>query len=346
VVNRLASLTVISTVNDLVADTSAFDRVTAVLTQYATEFDFVLVANAVDQESTLRLKDLINQIPDLTVVFLGDKVHDDVARLIGIEHAVNDYVLLFDMARDNPSVLPALLGPLDDRLDMAVGNPSGQNLPHHSYVYRVLFGVYSRIYAAMTGVELGRVWTGPRVLSREAALFILGRPNAEFLLRARDIGSGFVSRVIALPPAPSAPPSPPRRRHSLSSGIAMLLSVNAMPLRVSSYVALCGGLLSALYGVYVFAVYMLKSDVVEGWTTTSLQLAAMMFVFSLVLMFISEYVIQIHSASPPRSRRYLVVRELRSPLTRRSNRRNIVDAEGAYQLGKPGWAVSTPQDDR
>ena len=344
-VNRLTSLTVISAVNDRVADPSAFDRVIAVLEQHATDFDFVLVANAVDQDATLRLKDLATQIPDLTVVFLGDKVHDDVARLIGIEHAVNDYVLLFDMARDNPMVLPALLGPLDDRLDMAVGNPAGQNMPQHGYVYRALFGVYSRVYAAMTGVELGRVWTGPRALSREAALFILSRPNAEFLLRARDIGSGFVSKVIPLPPAPGEPP-PVQRRHSWSKGLTMLLSVNAMPLRISSLAALLGGALSGLYSIYIIAVYLLKSDVVEGWTTISLQLAAMMFVFSLVLLFISEYVIQIHSASPPRSRRYLVVRELRSPLSRRSNRRNIVDAEGAYQLGKPSWAVSTPQDHR
>lgn len=124
----------------------------------------------------------------------------------------------------------------------------------------------------------------------------------------------------------------------------MLLSVNAMPLRLSSFAALVGGILSVLYSFYIFGVYMLKSEVVEGWTTISLQLAAMMFIFSLVLLFISEYVIQIHSASPPRSRRYLVVRELRSPLSRRSNRRNIVDAEGTYQLGKPSWAVSTPQD--
>lgn len=342
-VSRLTSLTLISVVNDLVADTNAFDRVTATLEQHATDFDFVLVANAVDQETTVRLKDLATQIPDLTVVFLGDKVHDNVARLIGIEHAVNDYVLLYDMARDNPVILPALLGPLDDRLDMAVGNPAGQNMPRHGYAYRALFGVYSRIYAAMTGVELGRIWTGPRALSREAALFILSRPNAEFLLRARDIGSGFVSRVIPLPPAPSPPP-PVNRRHSWSKGLAMLLSVNAKPLRVSSYAALVGGGLSVLYSVYIFGVYMLKSDIAQGWTTISLQLAAMMFIFSLVLLFISEYVIQIHSASPPRSRRYLVVRELRSPLSRRSNRRNIVDAQGAYQLGKPSWAVATPQD--
>jgi hypothetical protein len=95
-----------------------------------------------------------------------------------------------------------------------------------------------------------------------------------------------------------------------------------------------------LYSVYVFCIYLIKADVVEGWTTLSLQLAGMMFIFSVVLLFLSEYVIQIHSASPPRSRRYLVMRELRSPLSRRTQRLNVVDAEGRFQLGKPAWLLA------
>lgn len=95
-----------------------------------------------------------------------------------------------------------------------------------------------------------------------------------------------------------------------------------------------------LYSVYVFCVYLFKADVAEGWTTLSLQLASMMLVFSVVLLFLSEYVIQIHSASPPRSRRYLVVRELRSPLSRRTQRLNVVDGEGRFELGRPIWLLT------
>lgn len=120
----------------------------------------------------------------------------------------------------------------------------------------------------------------------------------------------------------------------------MLLSVSTLPLRGASYAALLGGGLSALYSVYVFAVFLLKRDVAAGWTTLSLQLSGMMFVFSIVLLFISEYIIQIHAGAPPRSRRFLVLRELRSPLSRRTQRLNVVDAEGRFQLGKPEWLDS------
>lgn len=101
--------------------------------------------------------------------------------------------------------------------------------------------------------------------------------------------------------------------------------------------AIAGGAFSVLYSLYAFAVYLVKQDVAAGWTTLSLQLATMMFVFSVVLLFLSEYVIQIHAASPPRSRRFLVVRELRSPLSRRQDLLNVVDGEGRFQLGKPDW---------
>src|ERR1019366_2436907 len=155
------------------------------------------------------------------------------------------------------------------------------------------------------------------------------------LLRARSVGPGFPARLVTLPPRPAQ--TPQGVGYSWSKGLGLLLSVSTMPLRGASYAALLAGGLSVLYSTYVFGIYMLKPDVAAGWTTLSLQLAGMMFFFSVVLLLLSEYVIQIHSASPPRSRRYLVVRELRSPLSRRTQRLNVVDAEGRFQLGKPAW---------
>ena len=176
------------------------------------------------------------------------------------------------------------------------------------------------------------------MLSRTAALYVAGRPDAELRLRARAVGTGFPALVVPLPhnPAQAAQPI----RHSWSKGLGLLLSVSTMPLRGASYAAALGGGLSSLYSLYVFTVFLFQKNVAAGWTTLSLQLASMMFVFSIVLLFISEYVIQIHSASPPRSRRYLVVRELRSPLSRRTRRLNVVDGDGQFQLGKPDWLIA------
>ena len=342
----LTSITVVTVVNDVVVSQASFAAYIAVLEQHAVDFDFVLVANSVDTEAALQLKTLVAQVPDTTIVFLGEPVHDDLARLVGIDHAVGDHVLFCDMLFDAPAALPPLLAELAHGYDLVVAESPANPMPGRPLPSRLLVGLYARVYTAMTTVQLDLDPTGLRVMSRSAALFLAGRANAELLMRAKSLGRGFpaISLSVMRDPPPLGVARTRLRRHTWSKGVGMLLSVSTLPLRGASYGALLGGVLSVLYSVYVFAVYLFKPDVAAGWTTISLQLAVMMFIFSMVLLFIGEYVLQIHSASPPRGRRYLVLRELRSPLSRRSRRLNIVDAEGRFQLGRPAWLARSPAD--
>jgi hypothetical protein len=333
----IASLTMVAVVNRLVPDAACLERHAGVLAGCVTDFDLVLVANGVDEAASLALKALVATVPDTLAVFLAGPVHDDVARLVGCEHAISDYVVFCDPLLDDPALLPALLAPLREGYDLAIADrgPEGRE---RSLSARILAPVYGALYRRFAGVPLSLQPTGLRVLSRTTALYVSGRPDAELLLRARSIGPGFPATTVTLPPRPL--PAPPGIGYSWSKGIGLLLSISTMPLRGASYAALAAGGLSVLYSVYVFGIYLFKRDVAAGWTTMSLQLAAMMFFFSIVLLFLSEYVIQIHSASPPRNRRYLVVRELRSPLSRRTRRLNVVDGEGRFQLGKPAPALA------
>lgn len=336
----LTSLTVVTVINDDVVTSEIFGRFVSILEQVAMDFDFVLVANALGTDEALKIKTLVSSVPDTTAVFLGEHVHDDLARLVGIEHAVGDYVMFCDMASDNPDAMLPLLAELRIGYDLVIGEIPGARPSRRSFGTQFLFDTYARLYAAMTGTHLERKPTGLRVMSRAAALFLAGKPNAELLVRARSIGPGFPVTSVPLTAEAAVLKRGTVHGHSWSKGVAMLLSASTLPLRGASYAALLGGAVSVLYSLYVFAVYLLKPNVAAGWTTISLQLAVMMFIFSIVLLFIGEYVIQIHSASPPRSRRYLVLRELRSSLSRRSMRLNIVNAEGQFQLGQPAWLTS------
>ena len=334
----LASITVISVVNDEKPTAAGVQRFSTFLERQAVDFDFVLVANNVGSDVALHLKALVATVPDLTVVFLGEKVHDDLARLVGIEHAIGDYVLFCNLAADDPESLPALLAPVAEGYDLVIGDMQGIAATRRPPVSGLLFELYLRLYRHLAGVELNRQPTGLRILSRAAALFLTARPNAELMVRARSLGSGFPAKIISIPAGGRQAGVP----HAWTQAIGMLLRVSAMPLRGASYTALLGGLLSVIYGIYVFTVYLLKPDVAAGWTTISLQVAGQMFLFSLAFLFLSEYIIQIHAANPARSRRYLVLRELRSPLTRRSTRLNVVDAEGRFRLGMPASLRKLP----
>ena len=171
-------------------------------------------------------------------------------------------------------------------------------------------------------------------LSREAALYILSKPNAELLLKARTAGRGFPARMI--PDAYGRPPKPDRHPfgHRVSKAIGFLVSIGAVPIRVISIVCLLSSILSILYAIYVVTVYVIKSDVAPGWTTLSLQLSVTMFLFSVMLALISEYIIQIYAATAFRRRRQ-VVRELRSEKTTHADRLNVTDEFGLYRFGAP-----------
>jgi hypothetical protein len=122
---------------------------------------------------------------------------------------------------------------------------------------------------------------------------------------------------------------------AVSKAVRLLLTGSSAPLRLSSYLGFGGGIMSVLYAVYVVLVYLFKTDVEPGWTTLSLQMAGMMFLFSTQFLFLSEYLVQILSAAPAIGRRHLVARELRGTLSRRSSRLNVVGKEGQFYLGAP-----------
>ena len=331
----VGSMTVVGVVGEVAPEAAMLERLAGVLGSRVGEFEVVLVANGSGAAAALALKGLVGVVPDLTVVFLAEAVHDDVARLVGIEHAVGDFVLFCDVLRDEAASLPVVLAPLAEGYDLVVAE-RGDEREGRSALERRLIEVFGAAYSRMTGGVFDVQPTGLRVLSRAAALNVAGRPDAELRLRMREIGAGFPAKTVVV----AAPVLAARERrvgHGWSKGVGLLLSASTLPLRGASYAAMVGGGLSVVYSFYVFGVYLFKRDVAAGWTTLSLQLSAMMFVFSVVLLFLSEYVIQIHAASPPRSRRFLVVRELRSPLSRRRGLLNVVDGEGRFQVGKPDW---------
>ena len=66
-----------------------------------------------------------------------------------------------------------------------------------------------------------------------------------------------------------------------------------MPLRLANLFCALGALAAVLSSVYVIVVYLFKDDVMPGWTTVSLLLSAMFFLFSIVLWLLSEYMVML-----------------------------------------------------
>lgn len=338
---HLHSTSVVIVIRDVVPSPDIISRLSLELERYFTDFEYIFIANETAPEMTLALKSLVEQVPDSLAVFLSERVHDDVARLVGIDHAVSDYVLYCTPTESEIATLSALIRPAFAGCDLVTGEV--QRAPLRPLGRRVLHAIFRLLYRGTTG-KVYEPWPAAfRLLSRAAALYVATRPDGEALIRARTLSAGFPSASVHLP----AEGSLVRERSSMMGdmvrGTRLIATSSTMLLRTSSYIAAAGGLLSGVYAIYVILAYLLLPFVQPGWTTTSLQLSGMMLLFSIQFLLLSEHVIQIAANNPSSNRRHLVIRELRGSLSRRSARLNVVAQEGEFQLGAPKELVAAQE---
>ena len=327
-----SSVSVVIVVRDAPPSGALLTKLSEALEALFTEFEFVIVANDIDAAASLQIKALVETLPDSLAVFLGDRVPDDIARLVGIDHAVSDHVLFCTPSAAEIATLPSFADPLRDGCDLVIGRspPESRSLPG-----RLLFSAFQALFRLTTGKTFEDSRGAFRIMSRPAALYIATRADGEVLVRARELGSGFPVAEVGHSPEAGAE----RRRGSLSRDLArgarLIATGSTTLLRASSYIAVAGGIGSLAYALYVVLIFAFQPEVQPGWTTMSLQLAAMMALFSLQFLLLAEHVIQIAANNPAGTRRHLIIREIRGALSRRSARLNVVDQEGRFQLGAP-----------
>jgi hypothetical protein len=315
------------------------------------DVELVVVANGVPAAVALALEALAADIPDLTIHFLADRIDHDTAHLVGLDTAIGDWVLLAEPGAARIAVLRDLIARVREgyQVAIAVGDaPAGRGWAQRGpgwrgLAYFWLAPLYFRLYRALSGRTVLRPPPALRLYARAAALFLAGSAEGEMLLKTEVIAGGFPAFVGRYAGLAADRPRARNWRATVSKGLHELLSASALPLRLASLLALASGVLSLLYCVYVVGVYFLKRDVLAGWTTLSLQISGMMFMFSLLFALMAEYVLGIYRGLAPR-RRYVIARELRSPKRRHAARLNVVNEDGVFRLGMPAPPEPLPPE--
>ncbi len=334
-VPTLSSVTAIIVVRDYPVDLELVGQLSKALSRLFLDVETVVIANGVSGDAAIRLKGVIEWLPDSTVLFLGEEVHDDVARLLGVDYAISDYVLLATPIKAEIEALPGMIEALREGNDLVIGKGDGGVVVRRNPASVALFGLFRGIYRLLARRPYEANPPMFRMLTRAAALYIASSRDGEVLVRARSLGQGFPSAIVAVPASPLVPRRGAPPRMAAAKALRLILTGSALPLRLSSYIGLIGGVASVVYAIYVVLIYALKTSIEPGWTTLSLQSAGMMFLLSIQFLFISEYLVQILSTSRTSGRRQLVTRELRSGLSTRSDRLNVIDSNGRFQVGAP-----------
>jgi hypothetical protein len=269
-------------------------EVSQMLGGLVSDHEIVIVDNASDDDSLLRLKVLTGAdgLPNLQVYTLTKEVDADTASWVGLENALGDFVAVIDPLTDDIRFLPEMLDKAVSGADVVFAN-NEQKAPQ-SLAYQVAFTVFNKLYKWFNGIHLTKEAPQYRVLSKRVVNFILQHPQPAMTYRHLPATGGFARVNLNYS-------AMPRIKHtkqlgeSIDRGMRLLVSTTRAPMRLVTSLSLFGAVANLVYSIYVVAVAFLKIDVAPGWVSLSLQQSGMFFLISLVLLVLGEYILNMVS---------------------------------------------------
>lgn len=269
-------------------------EISRMLDELVSDYELVIVDNASDDDSLLRLKALTGAdgLPNLQVYALTKEVDADTASWVGLENALGDFVAVIDPLNDDISFLPEMLDKAVSGADVVFAN--NKQKPAQSFAYRGAYAVFNMLYKWFSGIHLAKEAPQYRVLSKCVVNFILQHPQPAVTYRHLPATGGF-SRVNLSYSARPKISHTKRLGESIDRGMRLLVSTTRAPMRLVTSLSLFGAAANLVYSIYVVAVAFLKVDVAPGWVSLSLQQSGMFFLISLVLLVLGEYILNMVS---------------------------------------------------
>ncbi len=281
-------------------------------------FELVVVINGAPPAEVGGVRSLTRSVDSLQLYFIKQRVDYLTAVLAGLENAIGDWVATLDLACDEPAVIPELVATAQrEQCEVAIASRTG---PRHRGIAEGLLATgFHAAFRSLHGYSLSQESPTARLLSRAVVNAVLQHDSPLIALETLAATAGYPrARVRAAQRDAAGIPIAERARVRWRT----LIGINVAPLRIANLICALGALGAVSYSVYVIVIYLVKSDVVPGWTTVSLILSAMFLTMSLVLGMLSEYLILLLDPGARRGR-YEITEELSSSVQPRHKLLNV-----------------------
>lgn len=292
-----------------------------ICTRHELDYEILFVDNGSRDNTFASLEKLTANLKDIRAISLVSSSSPEPALLAGMEHALGDWVVLMDPTQDSPVALSAMIQTLASGSDLVLATRHNTG---RSLAYRVLSWIFVALFMRLVDVNLRTQAGHYRGMSRKVVSYVTSHDQALIAHRALPSLGGFRTVVVD---GSGEPVMPLASRRDLIEGfyqaMGLLTSTSTTPLRMATLSCSVAATLSLVYSLYVAVVYLLGTNVAQGWTTMSLQISGMFFLLAVSVALLSEHVVQISSSStrkPP----YHIVRECRSLDITREKRLNVV----------------------
>jgi len=322
----------------LVAQNDA-DRISCIIrstgemaSRLVSDYEIVIVDNGSTDTTSEVLRELTTDggEANLQVYTLAGRVDDLTARWVGVENSLGDIVVCLDPRQGDLDQLGLLTTQAANGNDIVFTMrtfPKGRRSLPRTLLYRA-FGIATKL---STGLNLDSYSTSLIAISRRVVNYLLQFPDPQIKFRNLPSTTGFRRISIRIPFQRSST-NTIKMRESLSRGIQLVTSSSESPLRLATTLSAVGAFASLAYSIYVVFIWAIKEDVAPGWASLSLQQSGMFFLISLVLLVLSEYVLEI-SRKANSGPAYYIADEFTSAKLTRKERLNV-EVDGAM-MPKP-----------
>jgi polyisoprenyl-phosphate glycosyltransferase len=300
-------------------------EVLELLKTHYTNYELILVDDGSTDETVDLVGDKLKVFECVRLVRLSRQFGEEVAISAGLDSAIGDFIVVMVPNEDPPLVIPEMVALC--RLG-TTGIVTGvrahrEREPIWSRIGAKIFYGYTR---RILDLNLPKDSTQFRVLSRQAVNAITQVRDQYRYIRLISNFIGYSQIEYSYEPINRSGKT--RRRgfwQSVNMAADIVIANSAHPLRVVSVLGLIAGLLNLLYITYVVLIFLFKSQVAEGWTTTNFQSALMFFFIFVILTVLSEYVGRILNETRRRPLYYIFEEKNSSVMLADAERKNVVE---------------------
>lgn len=292
------------------------------LARHFADYEIILVDDGSNDLTPAIIGRLLQRHAALRCIRLARQYGRHAAATAGLDCAIGDYTVVLNLDRDPVEAVPELIARARAGFDIVLGlGPSPRfRTRWHGRAARLVH----RLFGYDPAIEAATMMAFTRPAATAVARSMRRRRNLAM------VASSLGCPTATLPCRDVAIAGPPKSlREYLSSAASALVLHSPRPLRLVSACGIAASLINVLYVGYILAVLMIKRQVVEGWTTLSLQISAMFFLVFVILAVLAEYTgrtLQESQGEP--IYHALEVRDSTQPVAR-PHRLNIMDSKAA-----------------
>lgn len=306
------------------------DTVTILKNNY-TNYELVLIDDGSTDNTVELATSTLDQFEGIRLLTLSREFGEEIAITAGLETVIGDFTIVMLPHMDPPDKIPEFVQYCIDGFDVVFGVRKTRK--HEGFFRRKATGLFFWYCHKILKLNLTKNATQFRCMSRQVVNAIIQIKDTYRYLRLFSSYVGYANKPIMYNPLKRGKNM--RKRgfvDSINEALTIIMENSAHPLRFVSWLGMFAATSNLIYAGYIVAVYFLKDNVMEGWTTQSLQSAGQFFFITVILTALCEYTGRMLSRLQNRPLYYLMNEKNSSILLIDRNRHNIVEDSESIDL--------------